>query len=759
MLIIASENDKTEGMDYYSAAIEVDFEGWKKHEFGIPDDLGRSRGPLGFDKIGGFRFTASGWGNTPDPNTTVIVDDIKLTWEAARLGPRMTDEGFFEALNLDYPGLEKTKQAVEAGDLQAAKAAFVKHIKSREKPKYFLDWRETPSPEKRPAKPNTRGADQALEHVYTITSVPLQFQDKIDWRANPTEPFDPEWTWQFGRHHWWPALGKAYWETGDEKYAEEFVWELRSWVRDNPMPRRVSNSVGSRWRTIECGIRLAGSWQRAFAYFLSSPSFTDEDVVMMIKSMAEQAEYLHKYPMSGNWLTMEANGMGHVGVLFPEFKRARAWREDAIERLHVELDKQVYPDGAQIELSTGYHYVSLGNFLGLARICMFNDVPLPDDYIAKLERMWAYGMWAMMPDRGLPPVNDAWGANVPRTLEQALEYFPEREDFRWIATDGREGAPPDHLSHFFPWAGWGIMRSGWGREDNYLFFDVGPFGYGHQHEDKLAFQIAAYGKRLLIDVGSYRYDTSKMRRYVVGPYAHNIVFVDGKPQKRRGLRDTYVNKEPQTNPWHTTEALDYCEGIYDNGFGNKNELKVTHKRQILFVKPEYWVVLDTLTPEDEAEHEYAALFHLGTEEAEAKDASVRTLGDEANLHIHAIGGGEVRAEIVKGQEEPYYLGWIGTHGVGNRRPIPVARFTWKASGESKLLYVFYPTRPGESPPSFAAHTGGLSQPQPLCAQLDFADGRQDVIRITVGEDGRETWRVDRLRAPGGDVEATIKLVR
>ena len=88
-----------------------------------------------------------------------------------------------------------------------------------------------PPADKRPAKPNTDRADQALSLEYTITSVPLKFEGKIDWKANPTEPFDPEWTWQFGRHHWWPSLARAYWDTGDEKYVKQFVWEMRSWVR------------------------------------------------------------------------------------------------------------------------------------------------------------------------------------------------------------------------------------------------------------------------------------------------------------------------------------------------------------------------------------------------------------------------------------------------------------------------------------------------------------------------------------------------
>jgi heparinase II/III-like protein len=82
------------------------------------------------------------------------------------------------------------------------------------------------------------------------------------------------------------------------------------------------------------------------------------------KSFVEHAQYLMKFHRQGNWLTMEANGLYHVGALFPEFTDARPWRDTALGRLYRELDVQVYPDGAQIELAPGYHGVIIQNFLG-----------------------------------------------------------------------------------------------------------------------------------------------------------------------------------------------------------------------------------------------------------------------------------------------------------------------------------------------------------------------------------------------------------
>ena len=79
------------------------------------------------------------------------------------------------------------------------------------------------------------------------------------------------------------------------------------------------------------------------------------------------------------------------------------------------------------------------------------------------------------------------------------------------------------------------MRSGWSKDDRYLLLDAGPFGYGHQHEDKLNFVIYAYGSVLVLDPGNYPYDNSVWRKYITSSYAHNVLHIDGKEQHRGGL--------------------------------------------------------------------------------------------------------------------------------------------------------------------------------------------------------------------------------
>ena len=81
MLIVASENPSTSGLDYYSQEITADFTGWKHFEFDLAK-FSTARSPLGWDTITAFYFTAAGWGNEPNPENIILVDNLVLTGSA-----------------------------------------------------------------------------------------------------------------------------------------------------------------------------------------------------------------------------------------------------------------------------------------------------------------------------------------------------------------------------------------------------------------------------------------------------------------------------------------------------------------------------------------------------------------------------------------------------------------------------------------------------------------------------------------------------
>jgi len=667
--------------------------------------------------------------------------------------PRFTQQEMLSALDLSRPDLVTVKQAVESGDIAAARKAFVAYLKSRTAPKWHFDWRSWTRPASRPAGVDTRAADQAARNVVVTVSVKHDYGREIDWFLNPTRNRYDEYVWQLGRHPYWRTLRDAYWATGDEKYAQAFVRQLNSWIDRCPRPNDSGNYRDSAWRTIECGIRMGGSWPTAFFGFLPSPSFDDASICKMVASMVEHAHHLMKYPTRANWLTMESNGLFHVGVLFPEFKEAASWRDTGLKRLRHELDAQVYPDGAQMELSTGYHQVALRNFVQPVFLARLNGIELPPGYIERLERMYHYNLYAAMPNLRLPDLNDGGHADVRSLCREGYEFFPNRKDFLWAATDRKEGSPPSQVSYAFPYAGHLIMRTGWGPDDAYLLFDVGPFGLAHQHEDKLHFVLYAQGRELIIAPGNYPYDTSPWRKYHIGSFAHNVVHVDGEPQNRRRLKgQTSVVSEPLPHEWRTDPKYDYASAVYDDGFGSRSEKIAGHCREILFVKPDYWVVIDTLRPRDDRPHLYEAFFHTDAQPEEAAMAPETDLFTTkfkgGNIVIAPATGMDIKGKIIAGEEQPNVQGWVKC-GAYDVRPAATAVYTRQGKGVVTMAYVFRPFK-GATPPirsveAFALQTPANRPSDALALRIRLANGSEEILIRTTGQDRPATWNDREVR--------------
>jgi hypothetical protein len=438
----------------------------------------------------------------------VMCADIVAAAHPAGQGPKLSDADLLQAVNLEFPGMEAVAKAVAAGDQNAALGALANFFRHRKEPYEFCH--KSPRDEALSSE-----IGDVLKHRFTRCGIPYTFPAAVDWNYNPTTvpgskyPRDNEWQWGLNRHNECETLAHAHQSTGDEKYAREFAQLLQSWIRDCPVPtQKAWQRPGSPWRTIEGGIRTSTSWAVALTVSRTSPSVSDRLLLDWLKSWIEHARYLARNPTGGNWLTMEMNGLYHVGTLVPFAKEAETWRTAAAECLRKQLTVQVYPDGARVELTPRYHNVALRNMLAIPRLAKAYGYKLPADYIAGLEKMFAYDMWIMQPDRKTPDWNDSDHCNITSMMSQGAQLFPRRQDFLWIASDGKQGSPPDHASHFFPWAGQVIMRSGWDRGALFLGFAVGPFGAGHQHEDKLSIEIVT-DKPLLLEAGTYAYDASQ----------------------------------------------------------------------------------------------------------------------------------------------------------------------------------------------------------------------------------------------------------
>ena len=714
-IILSSENEATEVPDYFWGVLRVDFTGWRHIVITFKEiegaDLGRAPGkarkPLGWHRIDSLTFHAA-WNPEQkiDPETVVTIDDIRVVKldPGATRGPRLTDADFFDRLDFGRPELAAVKSAVAKRNYKAAKRLLAEHLRGREKPAWFTNWRDRP---KAPtAEYDTGPADKCLAHEFSMIDTPWKAPARIDWSYSAMtegESSTLEWNAQLNRHFHFKTLADAYWNTGRDEYAREIADQMTAWIEDCPVLQCLSGNgpYHYAWETLNTACRISNTWPDALFRCLGSPAFTDEALVKIMKSFYEQAEHLVKWPSKANWLTAESYGVFTAGTMFPEFRRASEWRKIAVERLYGQLEREVYPDGLQIELALGYNNWVIHEFTDVLKLAQRNEMldEIPGDYLKRVERMYNYQLYAMRPDHQVFGFNDSRSADPTPLLQDAALYFPERQDFQWGASRGQRGIQPPDGSVAFPYSGHYVMRTGWTPQDLLLHFDAGPFGSGHQHEDKLGFQVYGYGNVLLTEGGVYMYDASRWRRYVLSTRGHNTVRVDDQDQRSVGARESWVLPypfQPLGNLWLTNSRWDLVEGSYDFGYGDsQNKLAdVRHARSILFVKPDYWIITDTMVPADDREHRYEAMFHFAGKDAATDRLAVSTGGADAGMQIVPGGFAGLTVQVVKGTEEDPVQGWAQEPW----RAVPTALYHWAAKGISRVTYVLYPTPAGGTTP-------------------------------------------------------------
>ncbi|MBR2460050.1 MAG: heparinase II/III-family protein, partial [Clostridia bacterium] len=269
----------------------------------------------------------------------------------------------------------------------------------------------------------------------------------------------------------------------------------------------------------------------------------------------------------------------------------------------------------------------------------------------------------------------------------------------------KEGVQPDYTSLALPYAGMAIFRSGWGTNDVTGFFDGGPFGAAHQHEDKLNFLIYANGKSLLGEGNKYAYDTSDIRSYVLSTRAHNTIRINGMDQNRRKnykWQPEMLNRVSELK-FSTNEDYDRASSVYDEGYGDEKKRIATHRRDIVFVKKPkcgqpFFIVTDTLS--SASDNSYEAIWHFDVE-----DVTLTENGVKSSYITAFLCGDTGTKEIVKGIYGPEAQGWICRNQIqGSNEPVPT--LLHKVWGRNIFTVTVFSVHDGGESPIFDAHTDG-----------------------------------------------------
>jgi hypothetical protein len=551
-------------------------------------------------------------------------------------------------------------------EFQLTSSDLLKHFRERNSPSFLPGFDSANSTAALHQELFPHETQQLIESAWTIAREhrwpllgfgEMKFGRSIDWHRDPlservwpldyhadirlrhNDGSDIRVLWELNRLGHLPRLARAYALTKEEQFAIEFFDQAESWREQNPVGRGVNWSCA-----MEVALR-AMNLLAGISLFRNSPALNEERLLMLLAMFDQHGAHIRRnlefsYLATSNHYLSDVAGLLWLGLMLPELTEAAEWRAWALDELLREMDKQVLPDGAHYEGSTGYHRFALELFLYSFMLCKANDLPIADRYWQKLHQMLQYLRAILRPDGLAPLIGDTdggqvlpivsrdandhayllmLGAAVFKDKQFKLEGREETPELLWILGDdglrdykslSTSKANGVH-SQAFPEAGTYLLR----HENLYLVFNANG-GHkrrplSHQHNDLLSLEVSACGRAFIVDPGTYVYTADLHQRHLFRSTAyHSTVQIDDAEQRTINEDEPFViggRAVASVLCWESTPDRDHV--VAEHTGYERLPNPVTHRRAITFDKTNrWWLIQDELI--GKGEHKIVVRFHF-----------------------------------------------------------------------------------------------------------------------------------------------------
>jgi hypothetical protein len=581
----------------------------------------------------------------------------------------------------------------------------------------------------------TRSADVLCGRRFDLLGYRgLWFGNPIDWHLDPVSSTrapmrhwsridvldraavgDHKVIWELNRHQWVVRLAQAYALSGDPRYADAAVGAIAQWIAANPV------GCGINWASsLEVAMRLM-SWTWAMALMRHAAALSDGTLITILASLHAHAihvaRYLSYYYSPNTHLTGEALGLVYAGTLLTEFDDARKWRDLGARTLIEQADRQISSDGIYFEQSTCYQRYTCEIYLHFMLLAARNGIEVPDVTRHRVHQM-ADALAALRnPDGTMPAIGDADGGwLMPLVTRSPSDYSgvfalaavmfgsgtvaaaagrPEPELLWLMGPDSgarligatRQTAVREE-SRIFSEGGYALMRARSGHGSHQLIMDVGPLGCpvscGHGHADLLSIQASVFGEPCLVDPGTYTYTGEpRWRDYFRGTMAHSTIAIDGRSQAKPTGPFRWNGRPAVTLlDWQSNPQFDLVDAQHDA------YPSVTHRRRVLFVKPDFWIVVDDLSGDGEHGIELTFQFAPLTVTLAHDGCARAEIRRERVLWVLPVSTTPLAAAVKSGEMSPI-RGWISPD-YGQRIAAPALVYAATPALPARILTVLYP---------------------------------------------------------------------
>ena len=538
-------------------------------------------------------------------NTEKLLDGSgDINWEILPEDKpnEVVKQDLFDKLNLDYPGLEKVKAYHEAGKDYYACYELLEYYRNRSNIVNTRINLINPSI----TATDQRIADQALEHRFYIRNFQesgtgenavyylFEKDGKIDWSYAPEGMDDQEFFSQKHRHQWFPALGKAYRVTKDEKYFESWKETYLDWLKTYPCPEGKVSKEQVEWYGLQPTERLDDQ-MNLLQYFIQSVNFTPEFLSEFLLAFSDHVECVRNnyFTDGGNIEAAMYRVVTTAGILMPEFKNASEWLTEGSTVMGQQVKDQFLNDGVQNELDPSYHIGVVDGFYSTYQLASQNNKLsiFPENYIEQLKNSARFVMDIIYPNYTLDNFNDtrsvSWTKSVlTKNLKKYVEMFPEDAELLWFAYEGKSGTKPSYNFKMYDDAGYYILRNGWDKSSTMMVLknNKNVNNKWHCQPDNGTFGLYHNERNFFPDAGVFSYggtsESNAERAQYLATKNHNTMTCNGKTIANGFMNGGMLKNEVVNG---NTQLIVVENKSYQN---------LTHRRSVFFVENKFFVLVD-----------------------------------------------------------------------------------------------------------------------------------------------------------------------
>jgi uncharacterized heparinase superfamily protein len=360
---------------------------------------------------------------------------------------------------------------------------------------------------------------------------------------------DVKYVWEFNRLQMLQPLAAHALLSGDEASLRAIEAAIASWHEANPPFRGVGWSSG-----IEVALRAISL---IFACSLVGDRLVAETVGRTREILAASAFWLRRFPSrfssANNHLVAELAGEYLIAMAMPELRHAAAIAARARAGLIEEALRQILPDGVGAEQSPSYAAFTVELLVISARVAQASGSAFPSEAVVRLGRFAEFAGCITDAAGRTAAIGDDDEGRVLTLVHPEPAYVASVAS----AAASLAGVPcsvraPAQLRNLvlgrsatttttgsglktFATGGYTMWRGTCRGRQIELCFDHGPLGYlsiaAHGHADALSLILSVDGQPVLVDPGTYLYQSGGVwRDWFRGTRAHNTLSIGGSDQ-------------------------------------------------------------------------------------------------------------------------------------------------------------------------------------------------------------------------------------